>query len=111
MIPEIETPGHARAAIVSMKARYNRLKDTDPEEANRYRLWDPADESYYSSAQGYHDNTLNVAEEGVYRFVEKVVDELILMYEEAGVELPFIHVGGDEVAKDPWVKSPSMPKN
>lgn len=110
VIPEIETPGHARAAIVSMKARYNRLKDTDPEEANRYRLWDPADESYYSSAQGYHDNTLNVAEEGVYRFVEKVVDELILMYEEAGVELPFIHVGGDEVAKDPWVKSPSMQK-
>lgn len=110
IIPEIESPGHARAAIVSMKARYNRLKETNPEAAERYRVWDPEDTSVYTSAQGYHDNVLNPAVEGTYRFMEKVVDEIILMYREAGVKLPYIHVGGDEVPKNPWAESPEMQK-
>lgn len=108
ILPEIESPGHARAAIRAMKTRYNRLIDTDPEAAEMYRLWDPADTTVYMSPQGYCDNTLNVAEEGVYRFMEKVVDELVLMYEEAGVEMPLFHVGGDEVARNPWAGSPDM---
>lgn len=41
VIPEIESPGHARAAIVSMKARYNRYKDTDMEKAAEYLLSEP----------------------------------------------------------------------
>lgn len=31
VIPEIESPGHARAAIVSMKARYHKYVNTAPE--------------------------------------------------------------------------------
>lgn len=110
VIPEIESPGHARAAIVAMKSRYQRLKATDPEAAEYYRVWDPDDTSYYSSAQGYHDNVLNPSLEGTYHFIEKVVDEIILMYREAGVTLPCIHMGGDEVPKNPWVKSPEVQK-
>lgn len=110
IIPEIESPGHARAAIVSMKARYNRLVGSNPEEAERYRVWDPEDTSVYTSAQGYHDNVLNPALEGTYRLMEKVVDEIILMYREAGVPLPYIHVGGDEVPRNPWKESPAVQK-
>lgn len=36
VIPEIESPGHARAAIVSMKARYHKYINTDPEKAVEY---------------------------------------------------------------------------
>ena len=110
IIPEIESPGHARAAIMSMKVRYNRLIDTNPEAAEQYRLWDPDDTSKYTSAQGYHDNVLNPALEGTYRFMEKVIDEIILMYREAGVTLPYIHVGGDEVPRNPWAESPAVQK-
>ncbi len=108
IVPEVETPGHARAAIIAMRTRYKKYEKDDFEEAERYRLWDWNDTSRYTSAQGYHDNVLNPAREGTYRFLEKVVDEILLMYEEAGVEIPFFHAGGDEVPKNPWAGSPDV---
>ncbi len=108
IIPEVETPGHARAAIVAMRNRYERLKDKDMTEAVRYKLWDDNDQSEYSSAQSYDDDVLNVAQEGVFNFVLKVVDELELMYKAAGLKMDVIHLGGDEVAKGAWDKSPDV---
>lgn len=107
VIPEIETPGHARAAIYSMKHRYEKYKDTDPEEATRYLLHDPADTSEYTSAQGFHDNVMCVANEGVYNFLDKVVTELQAMYREAGAPLVGIQTGGDEVPRGAWLGSPA----
>ena len=107
VIPEIESPGHARAAIVAMKARYNRLKDSDPEGAKEYLLSEKADTSKYVSAQAYTDNVMNVSLPSVYRFMEKVSDEIIAMYREAGVPLAAIHIGGDEVPHGSWEGSPS----
>lgn len=106
--PEIESPGHARAAIVSMKARYEKYKDTDRAKADEYRVCDLLDTTKYTSVQGYNDNVLNPGEEGTFRFIDKVADELIAMYREADVPLPYIHVGGDEVARNPWDESPSV---
>lgn len=106
VIPEIESPGHARAAIVAMKARYNRLKDSDPEGAKEYLLSEEADTSKYVSAQAYTDNVMNVSLPSVYRFMEKVSDEIIAMYREAGVPLTTIHIGGDEVPYGSWQGSP-----
>ena len=106
VIPEIESPGHARAAIIAMKARYNRLKDSNREQAEEYLLSEEADTSKYVSAQAYTDNVLNVALPSVYRFMEKVSDEIIAMYKEAGVPLETIHIGGDEVPHGSWEGSP-----
>ena len=108
IIPEIETPGHARAAKVAMKNRYLRLKDTDMEEALRYKLWDDNDQSVFTSAQSYHDNVLNVAEEGVYNFLQKVIIEIEQMYRDAGLKLDVLHLGGDEVAKGSWDRTPDV---
>ncbi len=108
IIPEIESPGHARAAIVSMKARYNKYKNTDLMKAEEYKIWDPNDSSVYTSAQGYMDNVLCVASEGTYKFMEKVVDELSAMYKDAGINLNTIHIGGDEVPHGSWEKSPAV---
>lgn len=80
VIPEIESPGHARAAIVSMKARYNKYKDTDVEKAAEYLLSEPEDTSRYASVQYYTDNVINVAMPSTYRFMEKVIQELAAMY-------------------------------
>ena len=106
VIPEIESPGHARAAIVSMKARYHKYVNTAPEKANEYLLSDAQDTSRYVSAQSYTDNVINVALPSTYRFMEKVIRELIAMYEEAEVPLTTIHLGGDEVPEGVWMGSP-----
>lgn len=102
VIPEIESPGHARAAIVAMKAYAKRTGDES------YLLHDPLDQSVYLSAQEYHDNAMNVASENVYRFMTHVIDDLVSMYREAGVEFDCIHLGGDEVPDGSWMGSPQV---
>ena len=57
-------------------------------------------------AQSYTDNVMNVALPSTYRFMEKVIRELIAMYEEAEVPLTTIHLGGDEVPEGAWMGSP-----
>ena len=106
VIPEIESPGHARAAIVSMKARYNKYIATDPEKATEYLLSEPEDTSRYESVQYYTDNVINVALPSTYRFMEKVIQEINAMYKDAGVPLTTLHLGGDEVPHGVWMGSP-----
>lgn len=107
VIPEIECPGHARAAIVSMKARYQKYKDTDPQKASEYLLSESADTSRYSSAQAYTDNVMNIALPSATAFVTHVIDEIAAMYDEAGVQLKVLHLGGDEVPEGSWLGSPA----
>lgn len=107
VVPEIETPGHARAAVVSMKARYERLmKEGKKEAAEEYMLHDPNDRSVYRSVQGWRDNAMNVALPSVYRFLGRVLDDFIALYKEAGVPFTMVHVGGDELPAGVWEKSP-----
>lgn len=111
VIPEIETPGHARAAIKAMKARYEHFKAQGKEEEGRkYLLHDSEDHSDYRSVQGFNDNVINVALPSTYTFLEKVSDELINMHKEAGMPLQTIHFGGDEVPSGVWEQSPAVRK-
>lgn len=95
VLPEIESPGHARAAIKAMEKRHRNGDDT-------YRLIHDGDTSVYTSAQSFHDNVMNPALPGPYAFMEKVFDEIIAMYADAGVPLIGIHIGGDEVPRGAW---------
>lgn len=107
VIPEIDTPGHARAAVKAMEARFERFNTTgDSSAAWQYRLTDPNDQSQYRSAQAWTDNVMNVALPSVYTFMEKVVDEIMGMYADAEVPLETIHIGGDEVPRGVWTASP-----
>ncbi|MDZ7718479.1 MAG: family 20 glycosylhydrolase [Balneolaceae bacterium] len=108
VIPEIDVPGHARAAIKGMEVRFNRLSEFgESEQAEMYRLADPADESEYMSVQNFDDNVMNVCRESTYNFMGLIFDEVIAMHEEAGVPLNMIHVGGDEVPEGAWTESPA----
>lgn len=108
VIPELNVPGHARAAIKSMEARFHRMStDNDLAAAEVYRLADPEDRSEYLSVQYYPDNVVCVCCEGIYRFYEKVVDEVRAMFTEAGAPLTTIHTGGDEVPAGVWTASPA----
>lgn len=106
VIPEINFPGHARAAIFAMEARYERLmEEGKTEEAERYRLIDPDDSSLYNSAQNFNDNVACVCMEAPFLFFETVVDEVSAMYREAGLKLKVMHTGGDEVPRGSWTGS------
>lgn len=86
VIPQISVPSHMRSAIVSMNARYQKYMEMGNQvEAEKYLLIDPDDESEYYSAQGFTDNIMNVCRESSFTFYEKVIDEIYLMYKEAGI--------------------------
>ena len=106
VIPAIDMPGHARAAIVSMRARTDRLMRAGQQaQAEEYQLHEEDDHTVYRSVQHYRDNTLNPCIPGTRRFVNKVVKEMKAMYQDAGVPLSYFHLGADETA-GAWVDSP-----
>ncbi|MDR6940242.1 family 20 glycosylhydrolase [Mucilaginibacter pocheonensis] len=108
VIPEIETPGHARAAIKAMDARYDRLiAEGKKAEAEKYLLRDLNDKSEYRSVQYWNDNVIDVSLPSTYNFVETVVNDVAAIYKEAGAPLQTIHFGGDEVPPHVWEKSPA----
>lgn len=98
VIPEIDMPAHARAAVMSMEARYDRLmKAGDEKGAGEFRLLDPTDTSNTTGVQ-YYNRTgyLNPCLEASGRFVDKVIGEIQQMHREAGQPLTTWHFGGDE---------------
>ena len=105
VIPEFNLPGHARAAIVAMRARCERLQG-DPDAA-AYLLDDAADRSVYESVQLWHDNVVCIALPSVDRFIDTVVAALVDLFRGAGVQLRTIHIGGDEVPSGAWTGSPA----
>ncbi|GLS89366.1 beta-hexosaminidase [Psychromonas marina] len=84
IVPEIDIPGHCRAAIKSL-----------PE-----LLVDPDDGSQYRSIQAYTDNVLSPALAGTYHFLDTVIDEVCALF-----PAPYVHIGADEVPKGVWEKS------
>ncbi|MCB5196393.1 family 20 glycosylhydrolase [Deefgea salmonis] len=107
VVPEIDVPGHARAAIKAMNLRYHRLMaQGQTDAAKHYLLCDFDDASDYESVQLWHDNVICIAQESCYNFIETVLHDLQAMYLEAGAPLTTMHTGGDEVPHGAWEKSP-----
>ncbi|MDE6486661.1 MAG: family 20 glycosylhydrolase [Muribaculaceae bacterium] len=96
VVPEFDSPGHSRAAIRAMEHRYRTTGDAS------LRLIQEGDTSRYTSAQDFHDNIMNPALEGPYKFWGIVFDGLADIYAKAGVPMPVVHIGGDEVPRHAW---------
>jgi hexosaminidase len=107
VIPEIDLPGHARAAIMAVEARSRGLSHRGDDRAETLLLRDPNDSSTYESVQMWNDNVVDVGRDDTYRFVSLIANELAAIYDRAGVPLTMIHLGGDEVPKGAWEKSPA----
>ncbi len=105
VIPSFDMPGHSRALIKSMEVRYRRFMAEGKEaEALKYRLIDPLDTTEYSSIQNYNDNTINVCAQSSYDFIDKIIEEMKIVHNEAGHPLTTYHIGADETA-GAWVDS------
>ena len=89
VIPEIDMPGHMRAA---KKAMGNLLTDSE------------FDARVYKSAQNYTDNVIDVTKPYAVEFIDHVVTEIVKMHEEAGHPLTIFNIGGDEVPKGALTK-------
>ena len=106
VIPEIDVPGHSRAAIKAMDARFERyMKEGKSNEATKYLLRDLNDQSNYASVQMWNDNVICICQPSALNFVEEVVKEIVAMYKEANVSITSVHIGGDEVPNGVWQKS------
>lgn len=103
VIPEIDLPGHARAAIRAMQVRYERLSSRGEEgPARQYLLRDPADNAVYESVQRWNDNVVDVLLPSTLAFVDHVVSDVASMFHDARAPLRTVHFGGDEVPKGCW---------
>ena len=83
VIPSIEMPGHASAAIASYPWLVS--EDTVIEVPGVF---------------GIQFNLYNIANPRVHQFTHDVLDELMVLF-----PAPIIHIGGDEVLHDQWEKS------
>jgi hexosaminidase len=80
IVPEIEMPGHARAALASypnLSCRGNQMR--------------------VSPHWGIHKDIFCVGKEEVFDFIFNVLDEIIILFPSN-----VIHIGGDEVPKKRW---------
>jgi len=84
VVPEIEMPGHARAAIAAYPELGN-FPDSKPEVATYWGI--------HPVVFGVQDKTL--------AFLKDVLDEVMALFPST-----FIHVGGDECPKLEWATSP-----
>ena len=86
IIPEIDIPGHCRAAIKSLP----------------HMLVEDADTTQYKSIQHYTDNVLNPGLAGTYQFLDAVIEEVSALFPSE-----LIHMGADEVPHGVWSESPA----
>ncbi|CAL1546612.1 unnamed protein product [Lymnaea stagnalis] len=106
VIPEVDMPGHARAAIKAMELRRKRNDESGAgEEGIKTYLTDVNDTSSYTTPQMFSDNAVNPCLESTYTFVKIVLDEILELHQQASQPLTMFHMGGDEVGPGAWVNS------
>jgi len=88
VVPEIEMPGHATAAI----AAYPELS-CDGKRIDVETVW------------GIHTNLFCAGKEASFEFLENVLREVADLFPS-----PYIHIGGDEAKKDKWIACPQCQK-
>jgi hexosaminidase len=84
VVPEIEMPGHASAAVVA----YPELSCSGDLQA-------------VPATWGVHDDVYCAGKEATYQFIEHLLDEVMALFPSK-----VIHIGGDEVPKTHWKACP-----
>jgi len=85
IVPEIDMPGHAQAAIAAYPELGAALDARSLPVSNKW---------------GVHSHLFNL-EPATFEFLENVLAEVLQLFPS-----PYIHIGGDEAVKDEWNASP-----
>ncbi|MBI5009742.1 MAG: beta-N-acetylhexosaminidase [Bacteroidia bacterium] len=91
LVPEIEMPGHASAAIAS-------YPDLSCEGVR------PVIHTFFEG-KSIHDEIFCAGKESTYEMIFGIIDELCELFPS-----PYIHIGGDEAPKSKWEKCPYCQK-
>lgn len=84
VVPEIEMPGHAQAALAAYP-EYSCMRGDIP----------------VGTEWGPHKEVFCAGNENVYAFLKNVLKEVMLLFDSE-----YIHIGGDECMKDRWKECP-----
>ena len=100
VIPEIDVPGHS----MSINTAYPELSTTPnyPFQVNagdEFMDW----EGLNGHPTAMIDNSLDPSNEKVYEYLDKIMSEVAPLF-----PYDYIHMGGDENAKNNWEKSPNV---
>ena len=93
VLPEIDVPGHSRAAVAS----YPELTCS----SNKMTVYDGV--KYVNWPVAVKETMLCPGKESTYAFIDKVVAEVAQLF-----PFEYIHMGGDECAKNFWEASDSV---
>jgi len=99
ILPEIDVPGHSLAAVVA----YPELSCTPGADKYQVRSGENFMDFGKDGIKARIDNTLCPANEKVYEFLDKVLTEVAQMF-----PFGYIHMGGDECAKNFWEQSDAI---
>lgn len=96
ILPEVDVPGHSMA----MLAAFPQLSSTPGTQytvnaSEKFMEW-PGGGHFY----GLKDNNLSPANEQVYTYLDKIFTEIAMLF-----PFEYIHMGGDEAARNFWEKS------
>lgn len=94
VVPEFDMPGHCRAGIKALEARYRKYMNIGNEvEANKYLLTDFADKTHYLTVQWFSDNAINICMDSTQVFIRHLIKSLIEMHQDIQ-PLKIYHFGG-----------------
>ncbi|HEY0041516.1 MAG TPA: family 20 glycosylhydrolase, partial [Flavisolibacter sp.] len=102
VVPEIEMPGHASAAIAAypwlscFPEKETRIP-THPSEASKKMTGKKVQETW-----GVFEDIFCAGKDSTFTFLQDVMDEVLPLFPST-----YIHVGGDEAPKSHWKKCPS----
>jgi hexosaminidase len=99
IIPEVDVPGHSMAFLASYPLSTTPNYPYQVNAGDEYMDW----EGLNGHAAARIDNSLNPANEKVFEYLDKVFGEIAPLF-----PFEYIHMGGDENAKNNWEKSPEV---
>lgn len=105
VIPEIEMPGHASAAIaaypgLSCFPNEKTIIPSHPSEASQRATGKLVQESW-----GVYEDVFCAGKDSTFQFLQNVLDEVIPLF-----PCKYVHVGGDECPKANWKRCPLCQK-
>ena len=100
VVPEIEMPGHASAAIAAFPILS--CFPSEPTLPNRETAWaGPTTGKQVQQAWGVFDDVFCAGKETTFEFLEDVLDEVLPLFPSK-----LVHIGGDECPKENWKRCP-----
>ena len=96
ILPEIDIPGHSMAFLASYPLSTTPHYNYQVNAGTEFMDWT----GYNGHPTAKIDNALNPANETVYNYLDKIFTEVASLF-----PFEYIHMGGDENAKNNWEKS------